>query len=270
VTWTDSAVIAFLSTLFCIIGVISVELIAVELEDPFGNDANDLPVLDFQEVMNRSLLMLLNPTASQYPHLTDMAIRNFTDFHKSPNCWNMTLSDLAQPLASSSCTPHSDSKEGSGQDDVVAHEHLSDHAAVCGGVQVGALKALQATRQATQSPAEVDSCEIAHTEAYQYFQVDTRQEPIDHEELLMSVVPMSPIASHASQPKPIPQMTRDVTESVLATNLLREQRDMQREQRDMQREQRDMQRALLKELKLLSQRFYSKICHPARLFPSSL
>merc|ERR1719149_120949 len=37
--------------------------IAMELENPFGTDANDLPLVHFQHEMNNCLLMLLHPNA---------------------------------------------------------------------------------------------------------------------------------------------------------------------------------------------------------------
>lgn len=47
----------------------SVNFIAAELECPFGNDANDLPVPHLQKEMNSSLMMLLEPEAQQVPQL---------------------------------------------------------------------------------------------------------------------------------------------------------------------------------------------------------
>eukprot|EP00927_Polykrikos_kofoidii_P012281 TRINITY_DN15287_c0_g1_i1.p1 TRINITY_DN15287_c0_g1~~TRINITY_DN15287_c0_g1_i1.p1 ORF type:complete len:581 (+),score=89.47 TRINITY_DN15287_c0_g1_i1:99-1841(+) len=52
-------VLAPLFTFFPIFGMYSLNFIAVELENPFGQDANDLPLEHFQTDMNRCLLMLL-------------------------------------------------------------------------------------------------------------------------------------------------------------------------------------------------------------------
>merc|ERR1719203_1012142 len=56
-----------------IFGVFSLNFIASELENPFGNDDNDLPLQHFQSEMNNSLLMLLH---SKSDHIASL----------SPNC----------------------------------------------------------------------------------------------------------------------------------------------------------------------------------------
>mmetsp|Transcript_6497 Transcript_6497/g.12057 ORF Transcript_6497/g.12057 Transcript_6497/m.12057 type:complete len:633 (+) Transcript_6497:83-1981(+) len=48
----------------------SIHYIAVELEQPFGDDANDLPLHDMQVDMNDSLVELLDPRAQQAPRFT--------------------------------------------------------------------------------------------------------------------------------------------------------------------------------------------------------
>jgi len=45
----------------------SINYIAVELEQPFGDDANDLPLNDMQEDLNKSLSQLMNIEAQQPP-----------------------------------------------------------------------------------------------------------------------------------------------------------------------------------------------------------
>lgn len=46
----------------------SVNYIAVELEMPFGDDPNDLPLQDMQQDLNKSLKALLHPMALTHPH----------------------------------------------------------------------------------------------------------------------------------------------------------------------------------------------------------
>jgi len=46
--------VVFLSIL-SVTGFVSINMIAIELEDPFGDDANDLPLTDYQEVFNKRL-----------------------------------------------------------------------------------------------------------------------------------------------------------------------------------------------------------------------
>jgi len=72
--WTDSVILAFISTFLCIIGMFCVEITAGQLEHPFGDDANDLPVLEFQLEMNRFLVTLLEPLSREVPELNDDAI----------------------------------------------------------------------------------------------------------------------------------------------------------------------------------------------------
>jgi len=50
------------------------EITAGQLEHPFGDDANDLPVLEFQLEMNRFLVTLLEPLSREVPELNDDAI----------------------------------------------------------------------------------------------------------------------------------------------------------------------------------------------------
>lgn len=75
--WTSNAYWAFISTFVCLIGIFSLELIATEIENPFGQDANDLPAMMFQEHINASLLMLLNPMAKHIPNLSITAKTDF-------------------------------------------------------------------------------------------------------------------------------------------------------------------------------------------------
>jgi len=72
--WTDSPILAFLSTFLCIIGMFCIEITAGQLEDPFGDDANDLPVLEFQFDMNKFLLTLLDTCSRDVPKLRDDAV----------------------------------------------------------------------------------------------------------------------------------------------------------------------------------------------------
>merc|ERR1712176_765428 len=55
-----SKIVAVLYTFVPICGMFSLNYIAIELENPFGTDDNDLPVAHFQTEMNQCLLMLLH------------------------------------------------------------------------------------------------------------------------------------------------------------------------------------------------------------------
>jgi len=64
--------------------VLSIEFTATELENPFGDDDNDLPCHQFQEAMNSSLLVLLDPDANEPPSLNDKAILHYKKLIKAP------------------------------------------------------------------------------------------------------------------------------------------------------------------------------------------
>jgi len=74
---TDSSLFAFGLTFCSTIGMFAIEITATEIENPFGTDANDLPIYVFQDDMNASLLMLLNPVAREVPELSPTAILSF-------------------------------------------------------------------------------------------------------------------------------------------------------------------------------------------------
>mmetsp|Transcript_35598 Transcript_35598/g.83222 ORF Transcript_35598/g.83222 Transcript_35598/m.83222 type:complete len:480 (-) Transcript_35598:172-1611(-) len=58
-----------------IFGFASLNFIGVELENPFGDDANDLPLEHFQTEMNKCLLMLLQENADLIPGTSNLRCR---------------------------------------------------------------------------------------------------------------------------------------------------------------------------------------------------
>lgn len=74
---------AAIFTFVPVFGLFSLNFIAIELENPFGNDDNDLPLAHFQSEMNSSLLMLLHGNADLVPSVTDDAVRDFHTLAKS-------------------------------------------------------------------------------------------------------------------------------------------------------------------------------------------
>jgi len=76
VVWSTHPAVAFIITFVCTVALWSIELIATEIENPFGQDVNDLPVFEFQEDMNASLLMLLDPAAREVMDLDPAANMN--------------------------------------------------------------------------------------------------------------------------------------------------------------------------------------------------
>jgi hypothetical protein len=57
--------------------------IAIELEMPFGEDANDLPVEELHDTMNKSLLLLLNPDSWKPPRIADSACLDFAELQSN-------------------------------------------------------------------------------------------------------------------------------------------------------------------------------------------
>merc|ERR1719498_785321 len=58
-------------------GLYALNFIAVELEDPFGTDDNDLPLKHFQTEMNKCLMMLLHPNADLMATIGDRCVCDF-------------------------------------------------------------------------------------------------------------------------------------------------------------------------------------------------
>lgn len=87
-----------------VFGMFCVNFTAVELEMPFGQDDNDLPLHHFQELFNQSLLMLIHRDAD---HLCCTSAAVCTDFDKIMSFANLSL---ASKSVSKSPTFDSNSK----------------------------------------------------------------------------------------------------------------------------------------------------------------
>lgn len=85
--WTG--VLSFLIALI----LISLNQIAVQLEDPFGSDVNDLNLHDLQDEMNQRLLMLCHPATRDVPRL-----RITPDANNEECLHNVNLRDLMGSL----------------------------------------------------------------------------------------------------------------------------------------------------------------------------
>jgi len=77
--WTDNAVSAAFLTFTAILCLTSLELIADELDNPFGVDDNDLPVQKFQEELNSTLVLLLNDNLDDYPQIKQSATKGLDE-----------------------------------------------------------------------------------------------------------------------------------------------------------------------------------------------
>lgn len=69
-SWTTHPAAAFLLTFTGVTCLVSLELIARQLENPFGEDANDLPIDSFQDLINESLMLMATNDACNLPHLS--------------------------------------------------------------------------------------------------------------------------------------------------------------------------------------------------------
>merc|ERR1712178_494036 len=73
----------------------SLNFIAVEIENPFGNDANDLDGEKMQQEFNGQLLMLLSVGAQREPRLKTNVVR-FIESGKMHGCLNASDCDIDQ------------------------------------------------------------------------------------------------------------------------------------------------------------------------------
>jgi len=74
--WVTEPLWAFLFVFIQVFVLWSLNFIAVEIENPFGNDKNDLDGHHMQNEMNRHLLLLLKPSSMTVPTLSAEAIWN--------------------------------------------------------------------------------------------------------------------------------------------------------------------------------------------------
>lgn len=69
--------VCFVKTFFQILSLWSINYIAVEIEMPFGSDANDLPMTSMAKSMNDNLALLLNPLLKDVPQMAPLEPRHF-------------------------------------------------------------------------------------------------------------------------------------------------------------------------------------------------
>merc|ERR1712100_959012 len=72
--WVHRWYWAFLFTFVQVVVLWSLNLIAVEIQNPFGLDANDIDGRQMQMELNRCLMLLLEPESSRTPTLTEDAL----------------------------------------------------------------------------------------------------------------------------------------------------------------------------------------------------
>jgi len=89
--WANQAWYCAVTTLISVVCMKGIDLIAVELENPFGSDANDLPTFSMHQAMNRDLALLVNPETQQPPGLSAKARTTFEDLVTMNNEGQLSL-----------------------------------------------------------------------------------------------------------------------------------------------------------------------------------
>jgi len=75
--FVSSKVLSAVFTFIPLMGLFSLNFVAIELENPFGDDDNDLPLDHFQDEMNACLMMLLQDNADLVPGVRDDCEKSF-------------------------------------------------------------------------------------------------------------------------------------------------------------------------------------------------
>eukprot|EP00928_Gymnodinium_smaydae_P015148 TRINITY_DN15552_c0_g1_i2.p1 TRINITY_DN15552_c0_g1~~TRINITY_DN15552_c0_g1_i2.p1 ORF type:complete len:545 (+),score=126.69 TRINITY_DN15552_c0_g1_i2:46-1680(+) len=82
-------------------GMHALNFVARELEMPFGDDPNDLPLQHFQEEMNNSLMMLLHKSSDHKPYTSARCKRDFATLNKSVVATRLSQSGLSNEMSNS-------------------------------------------------------------------------------------------------------------------------------------------------------------------------
>lgn len=90
--WTDHWIWTGCFTWLGVFAMWSMNLIAVEIEHPFGDDTNDLGTHEEQMLMNLELMVLLDPRMASAPTLSDRAQMSFDTLSQHRNSLTDTLS----------------------------------------------------------------------------------------------------------------------------------------------------------------------------------
>mmetsp|Transcript_17561 Transcript_17561/g.40848 ORF Transcript_17561/g.40848 Transcript_17561/m.40848 type:complete len:595 (+) Transcript_17561:96-1880(+) len=77
--WTSEAWYCGIATLISVVCMKGIDLIAIELENPFGDDPNDLPTWQMHHAMNRDLVLLIHPQTWTIPRLLPSAKMTYNE-----------------------------------------------------------------------------------------------------------------------------------------------------------------------------------------------
>jgi len=111
--WCAGAICVFVTCAFW-----SLFYIAMEIDQPFGSDANDLPVEEIQRRFNQTLLMLLDPESADPPSLISDPTAN-TPMFAMRNSANKQQSKDAEHLTAFSSNPLDDDELAVPQNDFI-------------------------------------------------------------------------------------------------------------------------------------------------------
>jgi len=75
---------AFFFTFCPVFGLVAMNTAAGELEWPFGQDPNDLPLHQFQDQFNTALMMLIHKEADHIPHTSSSVSFDFDESRRKP------------------------------------------------------------------------------------------------------------------------------------------------------------------------------------------
>lgn len=89
-SWDTFPWVCSVFTIVSVTCLVSLDLVACELENPFGEDPNDLPVVDMQIELNKFLSMLINPNVIQPPDLLRTAVLDFEELESHSRVHNKT------------------------------------------------------------------------------------------------------------------------------------------------------------------------------------
>jgi len=84
--YTGSVSVSAVFTFVAVFVFWCIHFIAVEIEEPFGDDVNDLPLYELQSEMNRSLIDLLDPGSNRVPALSSQAQMNIATLVSDHMC----------------------------------------------------------------------------------------------------------------------------------------------------------------------------------------
>eukprot|EP00928_Gymnodinium_smaydae_P087058 TRINITY_DN71400_c0_g1_i1.p1 TRINITY_DN71400_c0_g1~~TRINITY_DN71400_c0_g1_i1.p1 ORF type:complete len:680 (-),score=82.54 TRINITY_DN71400_c0_g1_i1:56-2095(-) len=84
---------AFFTTLASSFCLWAVNYIAAEIENPFGDDPNDLPLKEYQDRFNTGLMGLVNPAFKEIPTLDVSRMKDLSDKSTSTNKMRATVSE---------------------------------------------------------------------------------------------------------------------------------------------------------------------------------